>query len=39
MNRLTERRRPVLPFLTRKHPLNRQLGILRHRTLQMLGYS
>jgi len=39
MNRLTERRRPVLPFLMRKHPLNRQLGILRHRTLQMLGYS
>jgi len=39
MNRLTERRRPVLPFLGRKHPLNRQLGILRHRTLQVLGYS
>ena len=39
MNRLTERRRPVLPFLGRKHPLHRQLGILRHRTLQVLGYS
>jgi Flp pilus assembly protein TadD len=39
INRLTRRRRPVLPFLTRKHPLNRNLGMLRHRTLQFLGYD
>lgn len=39
MNRLTERRRPVLRFLPRKHPLNRQLGLLRHHTLQFLGYN
>jgi len=37
MNRLVTRRAPVLAFLERKHPLNRQLGILRHRTLQMFG--
>jgi hypothetical protein len=37
MNKLTDRRRPVLTFLTRKHPLNRQLGILRHRALQAIG--
>lgn len=37
MNRLTERRRPVLSFLERQHPLNRQLGIIRHKTLQMFG--
>ena len=37
MNKLTRRRAPVLSFLTRRHPINRQLGILRHRTLQMLG--
>ena len=36
MNRLASRRQPVLSFLQRTHPLNRQLGILRHRTLQML---
>jgi hypothetical protein len=35
MNKLTERRFPVLRFLTRKHPLNRQLGLLRHRAMQM----
>jgi hypothetical protein len=35
MNKLTERRFPVLKFLTRKHPLNRQLGLLRHRAMQM----
>ncbi|HEY2352487.1 MAG TPA: tetratricopeptide repeat protein [Candidatus Acidoferrum sp.] len=39
MNRLISRRRPVLRFLQRTHPLNRQLGILRHRTLNMLGHS
>ena len=37
MNKLTHRRNPVLGFLGRKHPLNRQLGILRHRTLRMFG--
>ncbi|HTQ62945.1 MAG TPA: tetratricopeptide repeat protein [Candidatus Solibacter sp.] len=37
MNRLVERRPPVLGFLTRKHPLNRQLGMLRHKTLSMFG--
>src|SRR5437762_13299762 len=31
MNRLTPRRSPVLGFLGRRNPLNRQLGILRHR--------
>src|SRR5579864_9539696 len=37
MNRLAERRPPVLTFLTRQNPLNRQLGMLRHKTLQMFG--
>jgi Flp pilus assembly protein TadD len=37
MNKLTRRRAPVLGFLARKHPLNRQLGILRHHTLHMFG--
>src|SRR5579864_7405977 len=37
MNRLVERRSPVLTFLTRQNPLNRQLGMLRHKTLQMFG--
>ncbi|MEQ1472359.1 MAG: tetratricopeptide repeat protein [Candidatus Acidiferrum sp.] len=37
MNKLLPRRSPVLRFLGRTHPLNRQLGILRHRTLGMLG--
>ncbi len=37
MNKLTRRRSPVLNFLGRKHPLNRQLGILRHRTLQIFA--
>ncbi|MGC1903415.1 MAG: tetratricopeptide repeat protein [Candidatus Acidiferrum sp.] len=35
MNRLTRRRPPVLSFLERHHPVNRQLGILRHRAAQM----
>jgi Flp pilus assembly protein TadD len=39
MNRLIPRRNPVLRFLRRTHPINRQLGILRHRTLSMLGQS
>jgi hypothetical protein len=37
MNKLTHRRPPVFSFLARKHPLNRHLGILRHRTLRMFG--
>lgn len=37
MNRLTHRRLPVLTFLSRQHPMNRQLGLLRHRTLQIFG--
>jgi len=37
MNKLTRRRPPVLHFLARKHPLNRHLGLLRHRTLRILG--
>jgi len=37
MNRLVERRPPVLTFLTRQNPLNRQLGILRHKTLRIFG--
>src|ERR1700676_4633071 len=39
MNRLAERRPPVLTFLTRQNPLNRQLGMLRHKTLQMFGHD
>ena len=37
MNRLVQRRAPVLAFLERKHPLNRQLGILRHRAMHVFG--
>jgi tetratricopeptide (TPR) repeat protein len=37
MNKLVPRRSPVLRFLGRTHPINRQLGILRHRTLSMFG--
>ncbi len=37
MNKLAERRPPVLGFLGRRHPLNRQLGILRHRALSWFG--
>jgi Flp pilus assembly protein TadD len=39
MNKLLPRRSPVLRFLGRTHPINRQLGILRHRTLNILGQS
>jgi predicted Zn-dependent protease len=39
MNKLTARRPPVLSFLGRRHPLNRQLGILRHRTLRLFSQS
>jgi Flp pilus assembly protein TadD len=37
MNKLTRRREPVLTFLSRKHPLNRQLGVLRHRTMRIFS--
>jgi Flp pilus assembly protein TadD len=37
MNKLIHRRAPVFSFLRRTHPINRQVGMLRHRTLQMLG--
>ena len=37
MNRLMQRREPVLSFLKRKHPVNRQLGLLRHRAMRILG--
>jgi Flp pilus assembly protein TadD len=39
INKLTHRRPPVLSFLARRHPLNRQLGILRHRALRMFGQA
>jgi tetratricopeptide (TPR) repeat protein len=37
MNKLTERRSPVFSFLARRHPVNRQLGLLRHKTMQLFG--
>jgi hypothetical protein len=37
MNRLLQRKEPVLSFLARRHPVNRQLGLLRHRAMRMLG--
>src|SRR6202051_1371775 len=37
MNKLMQRREPVISFLTRRHPVNRQLGLLRHRAMRMLG--
>jgi Flp pilus assembly protein TadD len=37
MNKLTNRRSPVLSFLARKHPLNKSLGKLRHQTLSLIG--
>jgi Flp pilus assembly protein TadD len=37
MNRLTRRREPVLSFLNRTHPVNRQLGLIRHRALMILN--
>ena len=37
MNKLIHRRAPVFSFLKRTHLLNRQVGMLRHRTLQMMG--
>ena len=37
MNKLIQRRAPVFSFLERRHPINRQAGMLRHKTLQLLG--
>jgi len=37
LNRLAQRRRPVIPFLPRDNFLNRQLGLLPHRTLQAVS--
>ena len=39
MNRLMQRKEPVLSFLARRHPVNRQLGLLRHRAMRILGRS
>jgi predicted Zn-dependent protease len=36
-NRLTPRRMPVLTFLSRQHPVNRQLGRLRHQAMLAFG--
>jgi Flp pilus assembly protein TadD len=37
LDRLSIRRRPVLRFLPRAHILNRNLGKIRHRTIQVLA--
>jgi Flp pilus assembly protein TadD len=37
MNKLSPRRLPVVGFLQRSHPINRQLGMIRHKTLNILG--
>jgi len=37
LDRLALRRAPVLPFLPRTHLINRNLGKLRHHTLQVLA--
>src|SRR5437868_12536233 len=39
LNRLIHRRDPVFSFLSRRHPVNRQLGLLRHRAVQMFTRS
>ena len=39
MSKLTSRKAPVLSFLSRRHPLNKQLGMIRHRTMRMLGQA
>jgi tetratricopeptide (TPR) repeat protein len=36
-NKLTPRRVPVLGFLSRQHPVNRQLGRLRHQAMLAFG--
>src|SRR5229473_8080275 len=37
LDRLAMRRSPVLTFLPRQHPINRNLGKLRHHALQVLA--
>ena len=37
LSRLALRRPPVLPFLERRHVLNRSLGRMRHRALQLFN--
>ncbi len=37
INRLIQRRPPVFAFLSRRHPLNRHAGKIRHRTLTIFG--
>ena len=39
LNRLVQRRPPVFTFLSRRHPLNKGVGKIRHRTLELLGRS
>lgn len=39
LGKLGVRRPPILPFLDRRHFLNRHLGRLRHRVLQMIGQA
>jgi predicted Zn-dependent protease len=39
LNRLMQRREPVLSFLPRKSLVNRKLGVMRHRAMQMLTKS
>jgi hypothetical protein len=38
-NRLVPRKTPVLSFLSRQNPVNRQLGRIRHRALQAIGQA
>jgi predicted Zn-dependent protease len=39
LNRLMQRREPVLSFLPRKSLVNRKLGVMRHRAMQILTKS
>src|SRR3977135_3538632 len=39
MHKLTAHRAPRPRFLGRRHPLNRQLGILRHRAMRMFAQT
>jgi Flp pilus assembly protein TadD len=39
LGKLVRRRSPVIPFLERQHFLNRQLGLLRHRTMNAFGQA
>jgi hypothetical protein len=36
-SKVEKRRNPLVPFIGREHFLNRELGKLRHRTLERLG--